>query len=554
MTAVGFSRVAALNYLEAIYLRQARVPADLLTSATGSGGSFGPTSDGIADAVNYAADLDGKGVQGVYHRVTLLRDIRTAASGAGPRTPSGAPASWSDHDFGTVGHKKASALPPDADAARKAIVDSGAPDPTLWSTRAAGSTPCTCSARACYIDSPARHEQLARFSVQVQDLYLYGAWSTAGRTARGLGPRAGDPPARVGEQEDRHRAPLPDRRRHRSPGRDDRLPRPDRERMTVLARELVKKDPTAQIAQPLPEKKVYTGGTGQRGVLDVIADLDWDEILPPRAGSRSGPTTPVTSGCGRAGTPARSTAPACCTPSPTSWSCTARPPSCPPGRPAADQGQGLQLPGRARRRHEPTARALIDHEDPLGLPASVFDEIDAGHGRAQLVLRPDAHDRAAPLRCGRARAAAGPRLHRHPGRGRHRPGPRRLHRPSPATPGPARCSSASNGCASTVHTPWPNTRATWSRSRCWATTPQSTPCAPSWPPAPLTTAWTPGAASHDGAGRHPDPEGVRLMAGIFDEIAAKVTSKAEPPSTALRLGKAPRVRSPTRPTSWPRSP
>lgn len=378
MTAVGFRRVTALKYLEAVYLGK---PGYLQICSYGNwvGRFFRTDAHGLADAVNYAADLDSRGTQGVYHRVTTLRDIPPAGERGGAEDTFWMPGIWGDVDFGQAGHKKANTLPPDADAAQKAIVDSGAPKPTLLIHSGGGLYPLHLLGQGIYVDCPERLVQLERFAVQVQDVYLYGSLVNGWSYGTGVSDLA-RVIRLVGSVNRKTDVPRPCRIIGGTglPVAMTDFPKPDRERMTALARELVKTDPTAQIAQPLPEKRAWTGGTGTRGVLDVIADLDWDEILVPAGWEQVGADTNGDLWMRPGGD--------------SSSKYSARILHAEPNV-LVVHSESTELPAGGGQRltkarvysylaghggdMSATAIALINHEDPLGLPASVFDEIDA---------------------------------------------------------------------------------------------------------------------------------------------------------------------------------
>ena len=89
-------------------------------------------------AADRAATLDATGSQGVYHRATTLTALPGTGQRGGAEHAWALPGLWADADFGSLGHKhdptrtEGRPLPPDADAARQLVLESGLPHPSLW--------------------------------------------------------------------------------------------------------------------------------------------------------------------------------------------------------------------------------------------------------------------------------------------------------------------------------------------------------------------------------------------------------------------------------------
>ncbi|GIG63670.1 hypothetical protein Lfu02_80420 [Longispora fulva] len=93
------------------------------------------TPDRLADAADYAAQLDAEGRAGIYVRMTTVTRAPNRGERGGANLSASLPALWADLDIAGPGHKVAPGslpLPPTETAARQIITTSGLPDPTLW--------------------------------------------------------------------------------------------------------------------------------------------------------------------------------------------------------------------------------------------------------------------------------------------------------------------------------------------------------------------------------------------------------------------------------------
>lgn len=109
-----------------------------------AGQTFGTDEAGIKGAAAYIAALDRQQRQGIYARVTTLREQPKKRGGA--NLSLSFPGFWADLDIDGPGHKHTicsddcdkthshitSPLPPNVDEAKRIIAVSGLPDPTLW--------------------------------------------------------------------------------------------------------------------------------------------------------------------------------------------------------------------------------------------------------------------------------------------------------------------------------------------------------------------------------------------------------------------------------------
>ncbi len=86
----------------------------------------------IDDAVRQVGWLDRAGKQGIYHRVTTLRERPPQGRRGNAEASLALPGLWADIDIAGPGHKTTEPLPPDFDSARKIVTASELPEPTRW--------------------------------------------------------------------------------------------------------------------------------------------------------------------------------------------------------------------------------------------------------------------------------------------------------------------------------------------------------------------------------------------------------------------------------------
>lgn len=89
------------------------------------------TAAQIDDAVTYVDRLDKEKVQGIYARVTTLKQIPTEGRGAESESLN-LPGLWADLDIAGPGHKTSKPLPETVEQAMNIIATSGLPEPTVW--------------------------------------------------------------------------------------------------------------------------------------------------------------------------------------------------------------------------------------------------------------------------------------------------------------------------------------------------------------------------------------------------------------------------------------
>lgn len=121
-------------YLTEMYLDVPGLLQIWSTPEKGSGAFFPTTEEGIDQAVFFInAQWDAAGQQGIYSRVTTLKDRPTKTGSRGFAIDSKSfIALWTDIDFGTTGHAvKGGVLPPDAASAQMIYDDSGLPEASI---------------------------------------------------------------------------------------------------------------------------------------------------------------------------------------------------------------------------------------------------------------------------------------------------------------------------------------------------------------------------------------------------------------------------------------
>lgn len=129
---------AALNVdmvREWLGILHGRSPGLLGISAAGAtpGERFtNATVESIDDAARHVEQLDRAGKQGIYHRVTTLRERPPQGQRGSAAMSLTFPGLWADIDIAGPGHKTTEPLPPDEDAARKVVEAAGLPEPTRW--------------------------------------------------------------------------------------------------------------------------------------------------------------------------------------------------------------------------------------------------------------------------------------------------------------------------------------------------------------------------------------------------------------------------------------
>ena len=130
--------MSADDWIERVY---SDVPGTLVVSHEDARGTFHGTGGQCAthdDAVQRIERFDAAGARGVYLRVTTVQRSLGAYERGTAADSGHLPGLWADVDLGDVGHVHnpslydGRTLPPDEDAARQIVADSGLPAPSLW--------------------------------------------------------------------------------------------------------------------------------------------------------------------------------------------------------------------------------------------------------------------------------------------------------------------------------------------------------------------------------------------------------------------------------------
>lgn len=108
-----------------------------------AGRRFTTDEVGLAAAVRYVTDLDGRRPKGIYAQVTTLREH--PAKGRGGKDLAHALTwLWADGDYGSIGHKPGldeMPHPVDADHVREIVASAGLPEPSGWVDTGGGCNP-----------------------------------------------------------------------------------------------------------------------------------------------------------------------------------------------------------------------------------------------------------------------------------------------------------------------------------------------------------------------------------------------------------------------------
>ncbi|MEU4235108.1 phage/plasmid primase, P4 family [Nonomuraea sp. NPDC026600] len=105
---------------------------NVVSTGNWPGSTFSTDPNGIDAATSYVTQLDRQGKQGIYVRVTTLREPPPAGRRGDAELSLALPGFWTDLDIDGPGHKTTGILPPDEAAARRIMAESGLPEPTLW--------------------------------------------------------------------------------------------------------------------------------------------------------------------------------------------------------------------------------------------------------------------------------------------------------------------------------------------------------------------------------------------------------------------------------------
>ncbi|ROO51052.1 hypothetical protein EDC02_5916 [Micromonospora sp. Llam0] len=107
----------------------AATPGHLHICSTGDWTGHTYPTNQLDQAAAYIAQLDGR--EGIYLRITSLKEPLAPGRRGGATDSASLPALWADLDIAGPGHAEQD-LPPDETAARQVITTSGLPDPSIW--------------------------------------------------------------------------------------------------------------------------------------------------------------------------------------------------------------------------------------------------------------------------------------------------------------------------------------------------------------------------------------------------------------------------------------
>jgi hypothetical protein len=164
---------AVQEWIERVY---GDAPGVLVVNHRDAEGRFRGTGGGCVDTtavVERVRRLDADRAQSIYLRVSTLKDMPADGLRGAANDSLVLPGLWADVDFGRIGHKHDPAahhgleLPPDASEARRIVMESGLPEPTLWVNSGGGLYPWWLFESFVEIDDSNR-QQLADLSANWQ--------------------------------------------------------------------------------------------------------------------------------------------------------------------------------------------------------------------------------------------------------------------------------------------------------------------------------------------------------------------------------------------------
>jgi putative DNA primase/helicase len=180
---VHFDPEAARQWLDVLY--PGDTPGLIHVSATGNwaGRAFTDRDQ----AVDYMQAMDGR--EGVYLRITTLRQQPTAGGRGSVEDSLCLPGLWADVDIAGPGHKTGEKLPPDAESAKRIIAESGLPEPSLWVHSGGGLYPWWLFKQPVEV-TPDNIEELKQLSAGWQKLVARSADALGWHYGAGVGDLA----------------------------------------------------------------------------------------------------------------------------------------------------------------------------------------------------------------------------------------------------------------------------------------------------------------------------------------------------------------------------
>lgn len=147
-----------------------------------------PTSH-ADEAAAYVAQLNAQGREGIYLRITSLREPLAPGRRGGATDSAALPALWADLDLAGPGHAETD-LPPDENAGRKIITVSGLPTPTIWIHSGGGLYPIWLLTEPWRLDDAEQLVAAKQLAADWQRVIEHAAASLGWRYGRGVGDLA----------------------------------------------------------------------------------------------------------------------------------------------------------------------------------------------------------------------------------------------------------------------------------------------------------------------------------------------------------------------------
>lgn len=146
-------------------------------------------TNALDQAAAYINQLDQAQREGIYLRITSLKEPLAPGRRGGAADSAALPALWADLDIAGPGHAEHD-LPPDEAAARTVITTSGLPDPSIWIHSGGGLYPIWLLTEPWQLDQPAALDQAKTLAKDWQQIIEHAAASHGWRYGRGVGDLA----------------------------------------------------------------------------------------------------------------------------------------------------------------------------------------------------------------------------------------------------------------------------------------------------------------------------------------------------------------------------
>lgn len=188
-TATTATRLDITQVRQWLHLLHHTSPGLTHICATGDWTGRAFTRDQLDDAVAYITRLDAERREGIYARITTLRNPLEPGKRGGAADTAALPALWADLDIAGPGHAE-QGLPPNEDAARQIITTSGLPEPTLWIHSGGGLYPIWLLADPTIVQDKQQLTRLKELSAGWQRIIEHAAAKLGWRYGRGVGDLA----------------------------------------------------------------------------------------------------------------------------------------------------------------------------------------------------------------------------------------------------------------------------------------------------------------------------------------------------------------------------